>query len=240
MFSATDFAARLSTRQDRWSLLKDFIAEWHRPLEDGDGYSASELDAAEQRLGLKLPEALREWYGLAGHRKDIVAVQNFLRLPDHLFTRQEEDIQEDVCEVLYFYSENQSVVNWGILASDLVLDDPPVYLDETGAIENHTLSEFITQMVVLETTCFGSALGGNSAANLEALETVKQSFVSLGFADWHWPVSPSRLYGGNGILIETEASPEGDCWIWMGAQTREALQEAAQLFSLDWEVLDLD
>ena len=40
MFSATNFAARLSTREDRWSLLKDFIAEWHSLLRLGDGYSA--------------------------------------------------------------------------------------------------------------------------------------------------------------------------------------------------------
>ena len=49
MFNAKDFAARLSPRQDRWSLLKDFIAEWHGTLQPGDGYSEAELDAAEQR-----------------------------------------------------------------------------------------------------------------------------------------------------------------------------------------------
>ena len=54
MFNAQDFAARLSTQQDRWSLLKDFIAEWHGPSEDGDGCSESKINAAEQRLGLKL------------------------------------------------------------------------------------------------------------------------------------------------------------------------------------------
>ena len=37
MFNAADFAAR----EDRWSLLKDFIAEWPQPLADGDGYSAA-------------------------------------------------------------------------------------------------------------------------------------------------------------------------------------------------------
>lgn len=76
MFDAQKFAVRLAERKDRWSLLTDFAAEWHSPLQEGDGYSAAELDAAEQRLGLKLPLALREWYRLMGRRKDIVAMQS--------------------------------------------------------------------------------------------------------------------------------------------------------------------
>jgi len=47
MFNAQQFAARLAAREDRWSLLTDFVAEWHRPLQEGDGYSSAELDAAE-------------------------------------------------------------------------------------------------------------------------------------------------------------------------------------------------
>ena len=74
MFNARDFAPRLAKRKDRWSLLKDFIAEWHGPLEDGGGYSAAEIDAAEQRLGLKLPAALRELYGFAGKFVEALSV----------------------------------------------------------------------------------------------------------------------------------------------------------------------
>lgn len=235
MFNAADFAARLSARADRWSLLKDFIAEWHGPLEDGDGYPASEIDAAEQRLGLKLPVALREWYQLAGQREDVVAVQNFLRPPDRLFTQE-----QDGAEVFYFYTENQACVNWGILASDLALDDPPVYLDETGSVENRSLSQFVTQMVVLETACFGSAFGGNGSANLEALESVERYFVPLGLPDWHWPIYASRLYGGDDVLIEAEASEDGYQWIWIGARSQSALRDATQRFSIDWECLNLD
>lgn len=66
MFDARQFAARLANHEERWSLLRDFMAEWQTPLQEGDGYSAKELNAAEQTLGLKLPVALREWYQLAG------------------------------------------------------------------------------------------------------------------------------------------------------------------------------
>ncbi len=235
MFNAQDFAARLARREDRWSLLKDFIAEWHGPLEDGDGYSKAEIDAAEQRLGLKLPLALREWYWLGGKRKDLTAVQNFLRSPGRLYLRE-----EDGARVLYFYTENQGEPSWGALASDLGLDDPPVYLDETGAIENQTLSEFITQMVVLETACFGGAYDGNGPANPEALEAVRRNFVRLGFPDWHWPADQVRLYGESDVLIEIEKSKDGYQWIWMGARSQSALRDAAMLVSIDWECLNLE
>ncbi len=142
MFNAQQFAARLANRQDRWSLLKDFVAEWHTPLQEGDGYAAEELDAAEQRLGLKLPLALREWYQLAGRREEIVATQNFLVLPEELEIKDENGL-------LVFHCENQQVVEWGIQPSNLSLDDPPVWLDNWGLHttkqelirENSTLSE---------------------------------------------------------------------------------------------------
>jgi len=150
MFDAQDFAARLSTREDRWSLLKDFIAEWHGPLKRGDGYPASELNAAEKRLGLKLPEALREWYQLAGQREDVFATQNFLVSPEEL------EVEDGLLEV---YCENQGIVHWGLKPADLHLPDPPVYLNDDGMHdepqelirENETVSEFALQMAICET-----------------------------------------------------------------------------------------
>ena len=152
MFDAQKFAARLAERKDRWSLLTDFVAEWYSPLQEDDGYSVKELDAAEQRLGLNLPLALREWYRLMGRRKDIVAMQNSLAAPEELEIMEENG-------VLVFYCENQQVVKWGIQESALALADPPVWLDDSGlhttrqepVQENNTLSEFALQMVVLET-----------------------------------------------------------------------------------------
>jgi len=170
MFNAQEFAARLAKREDRWPLLKDFVAEWHTPLKEGDGYSAQEVDTAERRLGFKLPAALREWYLLAGKRKDLTAVQNFLRPPDRLFTRVEDD-----SEMLYFYTENQAVVNWGISFNDIRLDDPPVLLDESMEMQNDTLSEFITQMVVLETACF-TEMSGNACGKEGTADLVKANF----------------------------------------------------------------
>lgn len=106
MFDAQQFAARLAEREDRWSLLTDFVAEWHRPLQEGDGYAPKELDAAEQRLGSKLPLALREWYQLAGKREDLFAIDPYgFTLPHEL------SIEKDDKDVLWLFSETQALVS---------------------------------------------------------------------------------------------------------------------------------
>ena len=237
MFNAQDFAARLSTRQDRWSLLKDFIAEWHRPLTSGSGYSAAELDAAEQRLELKLPEALRELYQFAGRWEDVfVATQNFLVSPEEL------EIEEGLLEI---YCENQGIVHWGIRPDDLHLPDPPVYLNDSGLHdepqeiirENETLSGFALQMVVCDTTialdrsilvrdtegkCI-SILAGDTEGKITAC--IKRDYVRFDFADWHWPCHPVHFYGSQDTLAIIVA----DGSIHMAAHTHAAYVAAQEL-----------
>ena len=50
----------MMNRAAAWRFLNGFAADWRAPLRPGDGCYAAELDAAEQRLELKLPAALRE------------------------------------------------------------------------------------------------------------------------------------------------------------------------------------
>ena len=228
MFNAQDFAARLVKREDHWLLLKDFVAEWHGPLKRGDGYPASELDAAEKRLGLKLPLALREWYQLAGRREDVFAAQNFLVSPDELA------ISDDLLEI---YSENQGVVWWGIKPEDLHLPDPPVYLNDDELHEgpreliqeNDTVSEFALQMTICEllvSRCFPSgSLTISTELNTEAIERVKQGLTNLGFPDWHWPSDPARFYGAEDTLALTLENNS----IYLAANTQNAFAQAEQL-----------
>lgn len=218
MFNATDFAQRLANRQDRWSLFKDFVAEWYAPLRDGDGYSAEELDAAERRLGVALPVALREWYMLAGRREDITARQNFLVSTEDLAVEKDSGLLE-------FLSENQQVVMWGLRPADLVLADPPVWLDASGLYttrrrelirENDTLSEFALQMALLHTTLRPQEFIGPWHIEPGALGVAEQVFVRLGFPDWHWPRSPTRFYGGRDALFWVAGEDE----FWWAARTQ--------------------
>ena len=236
MFDARQFAARLAAREDRWSLLTDFVAEWHAPLQEGDGYSVAELDVAEQHLGLKLPLALQEWYALAGRREDIIAPQNFLVSPPELEISEENGL-------LIFHCENQQVVEWGVQADDLGLVDPPVWLDNSGLYdtqqklirENNTLTEFALQMVVLETRFnpvneVFQALGWVTPQTIGKAE---RNFVPLGFPDWHWPSYPTRFYGDDDILFQV--SEGEDLWLQVTAGSLAAYEEAKTALEITWE-----
>jgi len=236
MFDARQFAARLADRQDRWSLLTDFVAEWHTPLQEGDGYSAAELDAAEQRLGLNLPLALREWYQLAGKRTDLFAIDPYDFTSPHELSTEEDDH-----EVLRLFSETQAIVDWGIRQQDLMQDDPPVYNENSYASEeflrsNETFSEFILQVIVHQTACF-TEIGGNASGKENTAGIVIANFQPLGLPLWHWPSYPAQLYGGDDVLIELDRDDKGYCWVWVAARSEATLHGTVKLFGLGWDYL---
>ena len=236
MFDAQDFAARLSTREDRWSLLKDFIAEWHGPLERGDGYSAAEFDAAEQRLGLKLPLALRECYSFAGKFLETFSVDPYAFTP-----LNDLGFDEDDPEMLWLFAETQADIDWGTCHGDLTQDDPPVYVDgikERGAMElsNTTYSEFVLQVVVYQTVSF-FGFCGNAAGKEDTAEIAKANFTPLALPAWPYPVYPSQLYGRADVLVELEGGGKDFCRLSVAARTETALRDAVKLFDLGWDAL---
>ena len=237
MFSAQEFAARLSAREDRWSLLKDFIAEWHGPLADSDGFSAAEINAAETRLGLKLPVAVRECYSFAGKYLETCSVDPYA------FTELSEMSidEEDRPEMLWLFAETQADIDWGIRQADLAQDDPPVYVDgikERGARElsNSTYSEFVLQAVAYQTVSFHE-FNGNASGKDDTAEIVKTNFMPLGLPTWPYPVYPTQFYGRDDVLVELEGGGKDFCRLSVAARTETALHEAVKLFGLGWDAL---
>src|SRR4051812_5998996 len=110
-------------RDGRWRLASDFIEHWIRPMNESDRVSPRRLDAAEDRLGLRLPVALREWYERLGRRGEVWSVQDTLLPPEELRVRG---------GLLVFSVENQAVWYIGVGMGDLATDDPPVTIDESG------------------------------------------------------------------------------------------------------------
>jgi len=66
------FAVLPDDRAERWRRIVSFLSTWHRELTAADGVEAMELDAAERRLGVRLPAAPREAYGNFGRMEEIV------------------------------------------------------------------------------------------------------------------------------------------------------------------------
>lgn len=94
-----------------------FVEAIFGPLGSDAGVPAEEVKAAEKRLQLSLPEALRELYRRTGKLASLHAAHNTLVAID------EVDFADDR---LIFYEENQGVVAWGIERSRLADADPPV------------------------------------------------------------------------------------------------------------------
>lgn len=105
-------------RYETWNFIRDFTSHWVTPLEEGDGYSETDLSAAEESLGISLPDALKEAYALFGRRSDLTRNREYLLEPTALYLDH---------GALIFRHENQGASIWGILIADLQNPDPPVY-----------------------------------------------------------------------------------------------------------------
>ncbi|MFI2366701.1 hypothetical protein [Promicromonospora sp. NPDC019610] len=77
------------------------------------------IEAFEAELGVRLPPAVREFYGLAGQRHDLFSNQDILLSVD----QRQMYVDEGALIVRH---ENQGVCRWGILLDHLDQDDPPV------------------------------------------------------------------------------------------------------------------
>ncbi len=109
-------AESVRSRAGAWALVRGFAAYWGEPLGPGDGFTDAELDAAERRLGLRLPVALREAYRLFGRRADLTSSQDVLLTPDELHVLD---------GALVFRAENQGCAHWGVPLDGLDREDPP-------------------------------------------------------------------------------------------------------------------
>ncbi|MCX5346055.1 SMI1/KNR4 family protein [Streptomyces atratus] len=108
-------------RSGAWSFVQGFAAHWSSTLETGDGWTEADLAAAEERLGVRLPAALREAYLLFGRRRDLTSNHDMLLSPAELHV-------DDAKEALVFRHENQGAASWGILLDSLQDDDPAVFI----------------------------------------------------------------------------------------------------------------
>jgi len=118
---AASLARGVEGRSGAWSFIQGFAAHWAGVLESGDGWLEADLAAAEERLGLRLPTAMREAYLLFGRRKDLTSNHDRLLSPAELYV-------DGAKEALVFRHENQGAASWGILLDSLQDDDPAVFI----------------------------------------------------------------------------------------------------------------
>ncbi|MER5809086.1 SMI1/KNR4 family protein [Streptomyces sp. NPDC002033] len=113
--------AGVEGRGGAWEFIRGFVANWSEALGDDDGWGEADLVAAEERLGIRLPLALREAYLLFGRRRDLTSNHDVLLSPPELYV-------DEAKEALVFRHENQGAASWGILLDELVDEDPAVFI----------------------------------------------------------------------------------------------------------------
>jgi len=226
----TMFEVIPTDRNARWELLRQFVARWYKtPLNERSGFDDTLLDAAERRLGVQLAPALREWYRLAGKRKDIWSVQDEFLTPDRL------EIEDSVLSI---YNENQYVTHWGIKTSELGKDDPPVIQmatdDSAWILANPTLSEFALQMCLFSAK-FASDRGWCACGhtkNTNAVELIQRRYERAAFPKWDWV--GAQFFCDNNIILEIDEAE----WIWVSAQSEAHLDKLINNLGgidIEWE-----
>ncbi|MFE0424023.1 SMI1/KNR4 family protein [Streptomyces sp. NPDC058953] len=211
-------------RRAAWEFVRGYARVWcATPLADGDGCGPEEIAAAEERLGLRLPAALKEAYALLGRRPDLTSNHDSLRPPAGL----EVDASG---EALVFRDENQGVCVWGIPLAEIGRDDPPVVVRLDLADK---ASECWEPWLDRVSHCFVEIVLAESAHEPEELaeyldevdpETVQGApgFVRLPFPEYPIGQTPgTRWYASPDALLRYD---EG--MVTVRGRTEEALERA--------------
>ncbi|GIF76667.1 SMI1/KNR4 family protein [Asanoa siamensis] len=84
IFDVVAGLGQLDTRDDAWRFVRAFAAAWATPVDAADDVTDAELDAVEERLGVRLPEAVREGYRLVGRHRHLTSRHDDLYELDEL------------------------------------------------------------------------------------------------------------------------------------------------------------
>jgi len=215
-----------------FAFIEWFSREWLAPLRDGDGCTAEEVAAAEERLGLRLPASMAAFYRLVGRRRDLTSNQ------DHLVPLNSLTVGDGE---LTYRIENQGCASWGIRVSDLGLADPPVvfggYGDGTPRRPFLGLFSLAAVEVVLSEALFRGTEGRYDNRQLDeaAIVRLEGKYERLpfpGYSGWWQPeVQASvRWFGGPDVLLREDSRT----WLWVLARNTAALARLREALPGEW------
>lgn len=189
-----------------------------------DAMPLSQIRAAEKRLGVVIPNCLREYYRVAGREAQFNTIFDRFLPPDEWFIDHKR---------LVFMEENQQVVFWGVPAVSEELNDPPVYHGVAcGEIkwyrEHRQCSAFLSVMLHWH-GAFGGALPATSSA-LASIAMRKKLRHGWGFIG---EVNHMQAFARPGKAVCHLKWDDG--WrLFAGAVSQKELDEIAQELDLKW------
>jgi hypothetical protein len=220
----------LRDRAGAWDFIREFTTYWGvAAVEQWDGQSVKDLDVAEQRLGLRLPAAVRECYALLGGRPELTSNQ------DRLFRPSELDFKGDA---LVYRWENQGVVWWGISRSDLDgrQPDPPTRVIDRASWHPWlpSFSAACVEMVLSEWMLGGDeTLTDNGQLADDGPELLERRYTRLALPEYPSInlVPPGiRWFAGPGVMLREDCRT----WLWVRARDEAALDGVRQALPVDW------
>ncbi|GAA4619589.1 hypothetical protein GCM10023196_000170 [Actinoallomurus vinaceus] len=229
MVDAFDVRAELAGVEDRtgaWRFIQGFAAAWATPLTDADGWDDADLNAAETRLGVTLPAAVREAYALFGRRGDLTSNQDELLEPKQLYVHD---------GLLVFRDENQGAARWGVRFDG---PDPAVFMrpdlaDEDAESWEPWLDSFsltCVEMVLSETLHADETLADYREVDEDDLEVLER-YARLPLPEYPSGQLPgSRWFAGLDVLVREDQR----AWITIRARSEEALVNACEDFGDGW------
>jgi hypothetical protein len=218
----------LETRDHAWRFIRDFAAAWTTPISDVDGCTDEMLYAAEARLGVRLPAAVREGYGLFGQRKDLTSSHGSLWSPN--------DLRHDRNHaILVFRATHQDVAHLGVSLTDENGDDPPTYIHASYLHQRQESWEpFIDRfsLACVEIVLWEMVEAGpHSDARDETERDADALFAGL--IEVPFPRYPSgfetRWYVNDDIILRHYPG-----WVAVAARTDEGLDTFRQAHSGTW------
>lgn len=197
-FDVVRAVADLDQRESAWRFIHDFAAGWLRPIGAHDGYADADLDAAEARLGVRLPAAVREAYRMFGRRDDLTSANGTLLEPSRLdydATRQ----------LLVFRAAHQGLEYYAVSLADPSREDPPVFRSEP-------ISDIVEHSGSLNLADVRAALAAKQAGiDLDAEEADTDTQGGIAEENWGKFLDRFSLACVDMVLWEAvEAGPNAD------------------------------
>jgi hypothetical protein len=226
-------AAAAGGRAGAWQFIRDFAGSWRSPLAHGDGYGEADIGAAEQRLAVRFPAAVREAYQLLGRRADLTSNQDDLFDPARLHL-------DGGGQVLVFRRENQCCAQWGVRLDQPGDPDPPVVaevmedgrgLGWTPYLDRFSLA--CVEIVLSESLFTGAGLDDSKPLDDAALTSLERDFTQLALPAYPlWTGPPViRWFAGPDVILRAD----GDAWVWVRARTAAALDLARHAMPGGWQ-----
>ncbi|SDZ47294.1 hypothetical protein SAMN05421684_5435 [Asanoa ishikariensis] len=219
-FDLVDGLRSLDTYDDVWRFIRGFAAEWVSPIRERDDVTPEEFDEAEERLGVRLPEAVRQAYQLIGRNPNLTSRSGALYEIDELEYDPDSRMLTFRCthQATAFFS--MPVRSWD--------DDPPVYVDFPYRPEPYTdrFSINLVELVLWETAEAGDRSDGRQLTDYDGdlLDGLTPLSTLLPAMEWNkpWHISPDVILRRTGDLIT------------IAARTDEALTDFRAAHPGDW------